>query len=97
MDYEWQNQEGHLQASSYGNWVLVYHLRLGSHCSATIGDNFNRLKAASLLAKKVDREAGITNDVAFIAKWVDKSDFIEGRKILYPQGLPEYLAKSKND
>jgi len=55
------------------------------------------LKAASLLAKKVDREAGITNDVAFIAKWVDKSDFIEGRKILYPQGLPEYLAKSKND
>lgn len=30
--------------------------------------------------------------VEFIAKWVDKSELIEGKKILYPQGLPEYLA-----
>ena len=32
--------------------------------------------------------------VDFVAKWVDKSDFIERKRILYPDGLPELLANA---
>lgn len=33
--------------------------------------------------------------VDFIAKWVNKSDFLEGRKILYPEGLADFLKQHK--
>ena len=33
--------------------------------------------------------------VEFVAKWIDKEDFFSGERILYPQGLSEFLQNSE--
>lgn len=37
------------------------------------------------------------NGLKFVAKWVHKDEFLAGEKILYPDGLPNFLQKHINN
>ncbi|WP_281177730.1 NUDIX hydrolase [Endozoicomonas arenosclerae] len=53
-----------------------------------------RFKDLSFYDKEV--VSCIEEGTDFVAKWVNKHDFLEGNKVLYPAGLTDYLRKAQH-